>query len=335
MTNKKISIIKAFALAILSVALVFCAVGSMLNATAAESRISSITIEIDYGDYDANDLPKGKAGKSYPVFAFVATDNEGATVTETRVTVKDPNGEILSQRGGRFATDEAGEYTIEYVAVSGIVHATKKITLTVEKYTDTMVYNSDGEGVPSAAETGEVVIADLGTFSGGVGDLTYKTELTLGETEIAFTETNRGVYFIPDRSGVYTLVYTACDFVADEKSERRTITVTDGENPVMQTPSIPASAVSGETIKLPLPDGILYHGGEKYYLPVKVYFDETEVGTDMQVKNLVAGEHTIKYECVSPIDAGKKTEYAFTLTVKDKTVADGARLFDNYFDFVN
>ena len=100
MTNKKISIIKAFALAILSVALVFCAVGSMLNATAAESRISSITIEIDYGDYDANDLPKGKAGKSYPVFAFVATDNEGATVTETRVTVKDPNGEILSQRGG-------------------------------------------------------------------------------------------------------------------------------------------------------------------------------------------------------------------------------------------
>lgn len=335
MTNKKISIIKAFALAILSVALVFCAVGSMLNATAAESRISSITIEIDYGDYDANDLPKGKAGKSYPVFAFVATDNEGATVTETRVTVKDPNGEILSQRGGRFATDAAGEYTIEYVAVSGIVHATKKITLTVEEYTDTMVYNSDGEGVPSAAETGEVVIADLGTFSGGVGDLTYKTALKLGEAEIAFTETSRGIYFIPDRSGVYTLVYTACDFVADEKSEKRTITVTDGENPVMQTPSIPASAVSGETIKLPLPDGILYHGGEKYYLPVKVYFDETEVGTDMQVKNLVAGEHTIKYECVSPIDAGKKTEYAFTLTVKDKTVADGARLFDNYFDFVN
>ena len=78
MTNKKISIIKAFALAILSVALVFCAVGSMLNATAAESRISSITIEIDYGDYDANDLPKGKAGKSYPVFAFVATGNRNA-----------------------------------------------------------------------------------------------------------------------------------------------------------------------------------------------------------------------------------------------------------------
>ena len=180
-----------------------------------------------------------------------------------------------------------------------------------------------------------MVIADFGSFSGGVGDLTFETVLKLGGENVDFTETENGIYFIPEKSGEYSLVYSAYDFVADKKSVEKTITVTDSDIPVMQKPSLPESAISGETLELPLPDGVLYRNGAKYYLPVSVYYDGAEVGSDMQVKDLKAGEHTVKYECVSPLNSAKKAEYTFNLTVKDKNQAAGSRLFDNYFDFDN
>ena len=333
--RKKISITKSCVFILLLCALIFGSTGIVLGAHADEKYVTSVTIEIDYGDYDGNDLPKGKTGKSYPVFGYVATDNGGAAVSDVRVTVRNPDGEIVPQHGDRFETATAGEYSIIYVAVSGIVSAEKTVKVNVEEYTDTIVYSSEHEGVPETAETGDVVIANLGSFSGGVGDLTFETELKFGETNVDFTETVRGIYFVPEKCGEYTLIYSACDFVADKKSTTRTIAVSDSEIPVMQKPSLPASAIGGETITLPLPDGVLYRNGEKYYVPVSVYYDETEVGADMQVKNLAVGEHTVKYVCVNPLDSAKKAEYTFNLTVKDKNQPEGARLFDNYFDFEN
>lgn len=333
--RKKFPITKSRALILLLCALIFGSAGFALDARADRKQITSVTVEIDYGDYDGNDLPCGMVGKSYPVFAYVAADNAGDPVSDVRVTVKNPNGETVPQKSGRFETAVKGEYTISYVAVSGIASAEKTVKINVNDYVDTLVYSADGESVPESAETGDVVVADFGDFSGGVGDLTFGTVLKLGEENVGFTETGNGIYFIPEKSGEYSLVYSVYDFVADKKSVTKTITVTDGDIPVMQKPSLPASAISGETITLPLPDGVLYRNGAKYYLPVSVYYDGAEVGADMQVKNLVAGEHAVKYECVNPLDSSKKAEYTFGLTVKDKNQPDGSRLFDNYFDFVN
>ena len=55
----------------------------------------------------------------------------------------------------------------------------------------------------------------------------------------------------------------------------------------------------------------------------------------MKIENVGAGRHTVKYVCENPDEAGAKTEYEFNLTGKERTVEDGARLFDNYFDFYN
>ena len=335
MMKKKMSLTKACALVFMLCALVFGSAGFVLNARADQKQIMSVTVEIDYGDYDGNDLPSGMVGKSYPVFAYTATDNAGNPVSDVRITVKNPNGEIVPQKGGRFETAVKGEYTISYVAVSGIVSTEKTVKITVKEYTDTMVYSADKESVPQTVETGDVVIADFGSFSGGVGDLTFETVLKLGGENVDFTETENGIYFIPEKSGEYTLVHSAYDFVADKKSVEKTITVTDSDIPVMQKPSLPESAISGETLELPLTDGVLYRNGAKYYLPVSVYYDGVEVGSDMQVKDLKAGAHTVKYECVSPLTSAKKAEYTFNLTVKDKNQAAGSRLFDNYFDFDN
>jgi len=331
---KKISVTKLIALIFLCGAFAFGTTAFALNVSAEGKAASSITIEIDYGDYDGNNLPNGKTGKSYPVFSCTATDDLGNRIGDVRTIVKSPDGRIVPQNGGRFETATEGEYSVEYVAVSGIISEVKTITVTVKAYTDTLTYDADGENVPETAETGYMVKADFGNFSGGVGDLTYKTVLRFGETDVGYSLTENGIYFVPEKAGVYTVSYAVCDFVCDEKSVVKTIIVTDGRKPVMQKPSLPLSAISGETIDLPLTDGVFYKDGAKYYLPVRVYYDGEEVGSDMRISDLQAGKHYVKYECVSPLDQSEKTEYTFELTVKNAKTG-GERIFDNYFDFIN
>lgn len=335
MMNKKISYIKTILIIIACAAFCAGAAGFAVSAFAAEKTVSSVTIEIDYGDYDGKNLPKGKAGKSYPVFDCVAKDNEGVAASEIRITVKNSDGQTVPQKGGRFETASVGEYTIEYVAISGYLTATETIKIFVEEYSDTIVYDDNGENVPSAAQTGLVVTADFGTFSGGVGDLTIRTVLTLEKSAIALKTTGTGVYFVPEKQGLYEISYIARDFVGDEKAVIKAIEVKDSAAPVVKKPSVPASVISGESLELPLANGILYKSGNKYYLPVKVYFDGETVGADMKIENVRAGRHTVKYVCENPEEAGAKTEYEFSLIGKERELADGERLFDNYFDFYN
>lgn len=106
------------------------------------------------------------------------------------------------------------------------------------------------------------------------------------------------------------------DFVGDTKSETRTITVSDPEAPVLSTPAIPRSAIEGETLDLPLAEAVYYRGGNKYYVPVKVYFDEADVTASMRA-DLTEGKHKIDYVCADP-ESGAETTKSFELTVKSK-----------------
>ena len=335
MTNGKRLIKKICIGGLFCFAFALCATAIALMASAEEQTVSSITIEIDYGNYDGKDLPEGKVGMSYPVFPCVASDNNGNDVSNVRITVRNPENKIIPQKNGRFDTEEIGNYSIEYVAVSGAVSAVKTISINVTEYTDSLRYDATGENVPVSGETGSAVFAVFGSYSGGVGDLTEKKSLTFCGETIALNENENGVYFIPEKCGQYTLTYGVTDFVGDTKTVIKNIQIDDPKNPVLTKPSLPASAIGGETLVLPLAEGILYENGAKYYLPVRVYFDDAEITTQMRVENLSAGSHTIRYVCQNPTDADKKTEYSFGLTVKDRKQESGARLFDNYFDFEN
>lgn len=335
MTNGKRLIKKICIGGLFCFAFALCVVSIALKASAVEQTVSSITIEIDYGNYDGKDLPEGKVGMSYPVFSCVASDNNGNDVSNVRITVRNPENKIIPQKNGRFDTDEIGSYSVEYVAVSGAMSAAKTISINVTEYTDSLRYDATGENVPVSGETGSTVFAVFGSYSGGVGDLTEKKSLTFCGETIALNENENGVYFIPEKCGEYTLTYGVTDFVGDEKTVIKNIEIADPENPVLTMPSLPASAIGGETLVLPLVEGILYENGAKYYQPVRVYFDDAEITKQMQVENLSVGSHTIRYVCQNPTDADKKTEYSFGLTVKDRKQESGARLFDNYFDFEN
>ena len=319
-------------------ALILCAAAAA-HTSFAEEAVSSVKIVIDYGDCDIRDLPKGQAGKSYPVFDCTATDENGNSVNDVNITVKSPSGEILPQKGGRFETAEIGEYTIGYAASNSFTSATETVKIEVEAYTDSLQYNATGENIQSRAVTGNVVLAFFGKYVGGVGDLTETISLKFGNEELPLKQSEKGAYFIPEKSGEYVITYTATDFIGDEKHEERTVAVEDSGVPVLTKASLPASAIEGETLDLPLCDGVLYQNGAKYYLPVKTTFDGTDVSGAMRAENLQAGNHIVVYECVNPADSTKKAIHSFQLIVKSKLTdeqkKDGARLFDNYFDFEN
>ena len=338
MTNKKRMKKTIFISGFCGAALILCATAAA-HTSFAEEAVSSVKIVIDYGDCDVRDLPKGQAGKSYPVFDCTATDESGNIVSDVKITVKSPSGEILPQKGGRFETAEVGEYKIEYEAIGGVASATETVKIKVEAYTDSLQYNSTGENIQSRAVTGSVVFALFGKYAGGVGDLIESTVLKFGEEELPLKQSEKGSYFIPEKRGEYTITYTATDFIGDEKYEERTVSVEDSDIPVLAKASLPASAIEGETMEFPLCDGVLYKNGAKYYLPVKTTFDGTDVSDLMRVENPVTGEHTIVYECVNPAEPTKKAIHSFQLTVKSKLTDEqkkaGARLFDNYFDFEN
>ena len=276
-------------------ALLLCGAAAA-NESVAEQSGASVTIEIDYGDCDVRELPKGQAGKSYPVFGCVASDENGNSVNDVRITVKSPSGKIVPQKGGRFETAETGDYVIEYAAVSGFASAVKTVTIRVEKYTDSLQYNAEGELVPGTGVTGYAVFALFGKYAGGVGDLVESTTLKFGTTELALEQTEKGMYFLPEKQGEYVLTYSAKDFIGDEKRVEKTVVVKDSAVPVLTKASLPASAIAGETLDLPLCDGVLYRDGAKYYLPVKTTFDGADVSETMRAENLAAGRQTITDE---------------------------------------
>ena len=326
-------VIKKFVLSTILLAS-FCSALCATSVFAESGKATKITIEIDYGDYDGFALPVGRTGKSYPVFSCVATDDTGEKAEDVRVTVKNPLGETITVNDGRFETSISGEYSIEYLAEKGVLSATETITVTVADGASDPYYEIS-ENVPSRVTTGSVVILENGVYGGGTGDLNVEISLTESGENQLFEATGNGYYFVPEKSGEYVVAYTVTDFVNAVVTATKTITVEDSVYPVLEKPAVPATAVEGETLVLPLVDGALYRGG-KYYLPVKVTFDESDVTASMTVENLTAGEHVITYSCENPADGTKKTEYSFTLAVNEKPDDDyEGLLFDKYFSFKN
>lgn len=339
MTKRK-SILTTICVLALSLALAaVCAGIAGYGTYAAEEPVTAVTIDIDFGDYDGRNeganLPHGKAGKSYPVFAYTAADNLGQTVDDVLVTVTAPDGSLVPQVKGRFETATAGSYILRYVATKNAVSAERTLKITVDEYADNIAYDGATENVPTNGTTGSAVFVVFGEFSGGTGDLTPYTNLTYGETELQTTTTGAGAYFVPEKCGEYVVTYGVVDFAGDEKKITKKITIEDPIDPAMGEVSLPGSAISGDTLDLPLPDAIFYRGGKKTYVPVKATFDGEDVTSKMKVENLAVGEHEIVYSCVNPLDETREVKRGYTLVVKDKNVAAEAKLFDNYFDLTN
>ena len=283
------------------------------SVVSAKTSSPKIEIEIDYGEYDPRYLPEGLVGEAYPVFPCEATYGD-EILTDVDVFVYAPDGYVLPITGGMFKTAAAGEYKIEYVAKREAETGKKGITVNVTDDERALSYTFDDKTV-SNAYTGTRVFVYNGAMSGGIGDVSVTTKVVSGETETALSEAKGGYSFLPEKSGEYNVNVVLSDLVGRKIPFNKTITVTDSEAPILNTPSLPRSVAIGSTIKFPTADGILYSGDEKIYLPVEIYFNNVKVGKEMEAVASEVGTFEVKYVSAN---GENKAEYTAQIEVKSE-----------------
>lgn len=191
-------------------------------------------------DYDESSLLQGLAGYSYPVFDATAFDDyDGGLPVSVRVFYGyyTSNRFEIGVNDGRFATQRAGLYTVEYTATDksgNTAVATVDITVTGEAAPISVSVTeptAPGDGFV-AGETVELTGAEI---SGGVGELALTVTVESEDGDIYSVEDNS---FRPLTAGKYTVEYKVTDFVGQSVSESYHLEIVENANPVFMTDAV-------------------------------------------------------------------------------------------------
>ena len=230
-------------------------------------------IMVDYEDYDSENLPNASKGYSYPVFNAKAMDKAFGVVP---VKASVYYGYESSQRyqveiqDGKFKTDRAGYYTIEYSAVDGYLNVGKE--LVVIKCNDT---SPDVTAEPSGTyategKTGERILPAKIAYGGGTGGVeTYATVKAQEGEEMLIEEG-----FRPESAGKYTVTLYAKDMLGKTAWYSYEVEVTANDKPVfLDEVILPNYFLSGYNYTLPSLSAYDYSSGK------------TEISTVITVKD--------------------------------------------------
>lgn len=200
---------------------------------------------------DCGEVPDGVVGTGYTLFDAAA---EGAFGTVYPVTKRVyynyglPGQGEINVRQNRFVPDRAGVYVIEYSAQDGFGNrAVETCAVTVtEEAPDFQLTVSAPQ---TAGQAGRRVELPEASWSGNSGDVTLRVFVT-GPDSVR-TEISDG-YFLPVRSGTYTVDYEAEDYLGFMAEDSYTVEVTADPEPL----------VTDEIFLLPV-----YVAGRTYMLP--------------------------------------------------------------------
>ena len=313
-----------------------CSVSAVCVSTVRASAAENVVLSVDTMGFGRSELPNGYAGKTYPVFAFTATDGNGRQVADAQATVFDPSGNILPVKNGRFDTEAEGEYTIEYLARKGSDVATDSLQINVlsaSAYSaPTYTVNEDIVGV---ADTGSVIFLPEGTLNGENVTLNVSVEYDgLYACDPQIEERAETAYFTPEAEGDYIITYTLTDFVGGYVEAEKKITVSDSDVPVLRVPSVSKVAHVGEESKYPIAEAVLYRDGAKIYVPVKTSVGNTDITESMTYTPTEAGTYTVKYTAANIYDAEKTAVSEHAVTVYGEGETD-SMYAARYFAFDN
>lgn len=305
---------------------------------AEETEPKSVAIEIDMLGYDTYNLPNGVEGKTYPVFKATATDDLGNEVENIETMVfYDVGGDtgkgitsddrVLAIKNGRFHTDEAGTYVIEYVATSGAVQTIKKLFVTVQeesayvapKYTIHKDIKREAlTGTKVYLPEGELTIDETYGETEVKVEVVYTGKYTCDKVEIL--QGQGGVdFFIPKVAGTYELTYEMINILGEEAAtaQTRVITVSDSAKPIMEEPIVGRVLHVGEKTDFPVVEAVLYHEGKAVYVPVSVTVGNVDISDEMSYTAGSAGQTTVKYTAQSILNAGAKVVYEYPIVIYD------------------
>ena len=309
---------------------------------AETANIKSITIDLDLGTYNAEELPFGIQGCTYPVFDYTAKDNLGNEIKDVEVLAYyDVNSDtdrgifsddkLIAIQDGRFATDSAGQYVIEYTATAQSVRKSVRLYVTVlaeDKYVEssyvlndelvsiTEVYTGNKislfEGlVNSDSRFGNadvsVEIAYEGDYESNVGDLTIVDCIDCED------------YFKPIVAGQYTISYTVENILGADKSvtTTHTVNVVDDTVPILSEPIFSPVLYVGQEATFPVVEAVQYYKGKQVYVPVRVFFNEEDVTANRSFTPTESGGATLSYVATSLIDGTSQSRNDYNLFVYD------------------
>ena len=334
-------------------------VGGTLYAQAQDdvASVADIVIDVDLQGYDVDEMPNALQGEFYPVFSYTAKDNLGNEVENKQVLVYyDVNGDthkgntaddtLVPIVDTRFKTEQAGTYIIEYTANKEHVNAKKRVYITALDATDygESVYTVNEE-IPDAVSTGSFVYllegavrvdsrfgrAELKT------EVRYEGEYDCGDITVYGNE-NMTKYFVPTVAGEYSIVYTVTNVLGENKKVEvvKTISVTDSNTPIIRDVVFNQIVHKNEELVLPKTEAVEYRNGKIYYVPLEVYFGETNVTDTMTYLAEEAGDFIVRYEAKSIFDENEITVYSKNVTVlnteeaKNKTILEKHLYMDGF-----
>ncbi len=221
-------------------------------------------ITVDFEDYDENNLPKAGKGLSYPVFNATALDKVFGDV-EVKTTVyynyESQQRYQIDIKDGRFATDEIGYYTIEYLAYDGFKNESKKlVTIYCSETSPAVTLETVGEYTTSGG-TGAFIFPARIKYTGGTGNVkTYATaKAQSGGDEFVIDEG-----FRPEEEGVYKIKLYAVDMLGKTATFEYDLKISVNSNPVfIEEPIFPRFFLEGYKYTLPTIPAYDYSSGRE------------------------------------------------------------------------
>jgi len=220
-------------------------------------------IDIDYGGYEADNLPVAQAKKPYKVFDATAMDSYyGMCEVSCKVyqNYYSSTSTLIPIVDGCFTPSRAGTYTIEYRAVDAfgnmaeiLQDITARSSLAaIEIDTSAVAANNLKAGLP-------VDLSGI-TVSGGSGRTHTEYTVTHADGESAFALTQTG--FKPLKAGTFTVTVTATDYVGNTAQKELTLKIESNPAPVIEKDApLPLNFLDGFTYTLPDLEAYSYING--------------------------------------------------------------------------
>ncbi len=310
--------------------------------------------------FTENGVPYGKSYTAYPLPSVTVYDNfDGKTPNfipnaEVYYAYEEAGEKQFSVLNGAFVPEETGNYTVRYIVTdksgnSAVIEF--KVKVFAELVIEAEFKNPD--------EKTEFVIGETFTLpeikiSGGSG--LYSSSVALideyGE-EIEITDGNIAL----EKEGRYTLKYAITDYIGNERTFSREITVAGRRTPLIEGVVMPKFAVKGKKLVLPEATAYdFYSYRSRVEVPVEIFVSvggsewkkvnggfvpetEGDIRVKLLARNVIDGEAAEKIYSVkvlAPIRTGDyftaesgdiTTEYpAKTNETAYTTSTDGAKL---------
>ena len=314
--------------------LIFMSIGGTDLSGAGTAVSKNVKINVDTFGYSENSLPQATVDREYPVFEATAYDNYGFKMSAVNVAIYDPDGNPTLLKNGRFTPTKEGRYSIVYTASNAYITGSKTIYVEVGTEYDPPIYLVSDE-IVSETTVGQKISLYEGRTAGGIGEIAVVRTVTFGETEIPTYNFGKEDYFYPVQSGDYIVKYTVTDQIGNSGTFEKVISVSDGFVPVMEIPNFSKVNLVGRTVNLPRVSATVHKDEISCFVPVEVYFDETDITDTLTYTPQSAGTHTVKYVAKSVAGEEYDAVYEVDIQVNDPTsqTNSGKTLpfVDNYF----